>query len=71
MQASLRETSVGATRTWSPELDISRVYDVAQAIWASDSEPHIRLLADPKGEQRSCEEFRTPPKLFIIFSFLS
>ena len=72
MQASLRETSAGATRTWSPELDISRVCEARKDL-SERNESHTCLLAYPKGEHaKAGEEFRTQPKVlkYIVNSFL-
>jgi len=62
MQASLRETSAGATRTWSPECEARK--DLSER-----NESHTCLLAYPKGEHaKAGEEFRTQPKISVIFN---
>ena len=61
-QDSLRETSAGATRTWSPECEARK--DLSER-----NESHTCLLADPKGEHaKAGEEFRTQPKISVIFN---
>ena len=67
-QASLRETSAGATRTWSPELDISRVCEARKDL-SERNESHTCLLAYPKGEHaKAGEEFRTQPKVLKVYN---
>ena len=66
MQASLRETSAGATRTWSPKCEARK--DLSER-----NESHTCLLAYPKGEHaKAGEEFRTQPKVlkYIVNTFL-
>lgn len=64
-QASLRETSAGATRTWSP--DISRVCEARKDL-SERNESHTCLLADPVGEHaKAGEEFHTQPKVLKVY----
>ena len=61
-QASLRETSAGATRTWSPECEARK--DLSER-----NESHTCLLAYPKGEHaKAGEEFRTQPKVLKVYN---
>ena len=65
-QASLRETSAGATRTRSP--DILRVCEARKDL-SKRNETHTCLLAYPKGEHaKAGEAFRTQPKISVIFN---